>query len=636
MPSAEEHFKLGLEAHYGNRQDEARKHFTEAEWLHKQIGNVNGQANALDGLGRVESALNRSDEARKHFTEAERLHKQIGNVMGQANALQGLGGVERALNRSDEARKHFTEAVRLHKQIGNVMGQANALQGLGGVESALNRDEEAGKHFTEAERLHKQIGNVMGQADALDGLGNVERALNRQEEARKHFIDAERLHKQIGNVMGQANALQGLGGVERALNRQEEARKHFTEAERLHTQIGNVMGQANALQGLGGVERALGRPVEARAHFESARELCKTIGYRSGEANALFGLGETYRATGDEAQARKCFQDAKILYGLAGMEEWRKRAENMELAQPRKLRPKRLLKWFALALALLSFWIIFSANDQPVAISDEKQTAAGWTQHARGSKSAVIFVHGIFSGPDSAWGNWPALVAEDARIANALGHRANVFLAKYYTSPNSGVYKIEDAANELLVQLRTPQQANETPPLGHQQIIFIAHSTGGIVVRDVLERNREAFAGKKIGLVLMASPSRGSAWADRFEMISRTVGNKMAQQLSPDNDYLTNLDSRFADFVRQPPFALSGVEFVENRFIIPAKFKWLNSLFNFDRGVEPRDQTSYFGAPRLVPDTDHFSVVKPQNASDASHLYFVDYVINTYAKSAEK
>jgi pimeloyl-ACP methyl ester carboxylesterase len=199
--------------------------------------------------------------------------------------------------------------------------------------------------------------------------------------------------------------------------------------------------------------------------------------------------------------------------------------------------------------------------------------------------------------------------------------------------PASGIYKIEDAANELLVQLRTSNNVGEQPPLSHQQIIFIAHSTGGIVVRDLLERNRDEFSGKKIGLVLMASPSRGSAWADRLQMLSRMAGNKMAQQLSPGNDYLTNLDKRFADFVQRPPFELYGIDLFENRFIIPGRFKLLNSVLQVERVVEPNAQSSYFGSPKIVPDTDHFSVVKPGAASHPSHQFLVDYVEKVFAKT---
>jgi hypothetical protein len=85
--------------------------------------------------------------------------------------------------------------------------------------------------------------------------------------------------------------------------------------------------------------------------------------------------------------------------------------------------------------------------------------------------------------------------------------------------------------------------------------------------------------------------------------------------------------------VRNPPFELSGIDLFENRFIIPGRFRILNELLKVERVVDPDAQTSYFGAPRVVPNTDHFSVVKPTDAEHPSHRYLVDYVMHVFAKS---
>jgi hypothetical protein len=127
----------------------------------------------------------------------------------------------------------------------------------------------------------------------------------------------------------------------------------------------------------------------------------------------------------------------------------------------------------------------------------------------------------------------------------------------------------------------------------------------------------------------MASPSRGSAWAERLDMLSRLSGNKMAQQLSPKNDYLTNLDRRFADFSQNPPYVLKGIDIFEQKFVIPNRF--FSTLFSVERVVNPDAQSSYFGAPKIAADTNHFTIVKPTDASHPSHQFLVDFLTHTFA-----
>ena len=154
-------------------------------------------------------------------------------------------------------------------------------------------------------------------------------------------------------------------------------------------------------------------------------------------------------------------------------------------------------------------------------------------------------------------------------------------------------------------------------------------------MRDLLTRNPELFKGKKVGLVLMASPSRGSAWADRTKMLIGLAGNRMAGQLERANEWVADLDRRFADFVQKSDeargFSLTGTDLFENRFVLKTTYLgWLVSTRTVV--VSERDSASYFGAGRIVPDTDHFSVIKPDSVEHPSHRYFVEWWLNQFNK----
>ena len=64
-----------------------------------------------------------------------------------------------------------------------------------------------------------------------------------------------------------------------------------------------------------------------------------------------------------------------------------------------------------------------------------------------------------------------------------------------------------------------------------QTIVFVCHSTGGIVVRYLLSQGSAAFRDKDVGLLLLALPSRGSNYARLIRSIIRRFDHRMDREL---------------------------------------------------------------------------------------------------------
>lgn len=136
------------------------------------------------------------------------------------------------------------------------------------------------------------------------------------------------------------------------------------------------------------------------------------------------------------------------------------------------------------------------------------------------------------------------------------------------------------------------------------------------------------FKSKNIGLVLLASPSRGSAWADRLKLIRKAANDKMAGQLERDNDFLDDLDRRFSDLVMHKRLpGLVGTDLFENDFVVKG------TMFTSAHVVSAQDSASYFGAYRIVPHTDHFTIAKPTSLAHASHQYLLEFYESTFLPS---
>ena len=248
--------------------------------------------------------------------------------------------------------------------------------------------------------------------------------------------------------------------------------------------------------------------------------------------------------------------------------------------------------------------------------------------HCRQSPETVfVFVHGIFSDSRSCWlyvnpktkqqVYWPDLLVADPRF-----NGPSIFLGGYYTDIDAGPYEIRNCADELFRALTRIGVDGQRPVLQYPCIVFVCHSTGGIVVRYLLEKEADRFHDKEVGLVLIASPSYGSALASKLDLLSQFYNQQLGIQLQWGSWSLRDLDARFKDLVHQrlqiPK--LRGVEAYENHFI-------LHSRFFPNRQVVVTEESAgrYFGAPVLLRNTNHFSSVKPDGITHPAHELLVDF-----------
>ncbi len=257
-----------------------------------------------------------------------------------------------------------------------------------------------------------------------------------------------------------------------------------------------------------------------------------------------------------------------------------------------------------------------------------------WYDCNRQSETVIVFIHGIFS-DSRCWLNrdstgkateyWPHLILSDPRF-----HNPAVFLAGYFTDVDAGRSGFRDCADAVLGALRRPDSHGNPPVMNWRRIIFVCHSMGGIVTRYMLEANQASFADKEIGLVLIASPSMGSKLASQLKLIARVYQNRQGEQLQWGGELLEDLDDRFKNLLQKKQLNIQGIEFYEHRFISPGLlfflgWKWIPLGIRWVV-VTKASAGRYFGAPKLLPNTDHFSAVTPNTVEHVSHLYLFDFL----------
>lgn len=277
----------------------------------------------------------------------------------------------------------------------------------------------------------------------------------------------------------------------------------------------------------------------------------------------------------------------------------------------------------------------FAADSRPEAGENNV-----WYAHDDAAETVIVFVHGLASDSRGAWfheGNgveddayWPELVLQDETFSESA-----IFLGGFHTGFDSHHYDFRDAANALHLSLKDVIAPASVSVLDKPNILFVAHSAGGIVVRDMLIRKTEDFADKAVGLVLIASPSIGTPDADRLRFIADFVHSKQGRELAFNNPYLEGLDKDFKNLVNEDRIPnLVGTEWLEHHLIIS---KWFD-LYRDSVLVDENTAARYFGESRPIADSDHTSIVKPtgkdQEAHRALRVFYRDEFSEAVVKAA--
>jgi pimeloyl-ACP methyl ester carboxylesterase len=268
------------------------------------------------------------------------------------------------------------------------------------------------------------------------------------------------------------------------------------------------------------------------------------------------------------------------------------------------------------------------------------------------SDTVIVFVHGLNSDSLLAWKRlsdetgdksiyWPDLVVSDPNLKHP-----SVYLAGFYTKVGATDYGMADAANELYAALSTPS-GNQVPVLSKRNILFVGHSLGGIIVREVLVDHAKEFADKRVGLLLVASPSYGSDYATMLATVASVARQTLVEELKIGSPFLRQLDQKFKLLRDEQTIpSLVGVELVENQFVdlgagnsgmsatLMSQFGWTLAKVFGTRVVEPASAARYFAGSVVIPKSDHYTIARPTGLNDLTHRELVRLFIRMQERPA--
>ncbi|WP_027230373.1 alpha/beta fold hydrolase [Phyllobacterium sp. UNC302MFCol5.2] len=223
-----------------------------------------------------------------------------------------------------------------------------------------------------------------------------------------------------------------------------------------------------------------------------------------------------------------------------------------------------------------------------------------YIRRTSGSNSVIVFVHGILGNAASTWKNdngayWPDLLKSDPTFDGS-----DIYVFDYPSSFRGENFTID----QLTDNARLVLESDDIP--SHSQIIFIAHSMGGLVVRAYLLKYRDVAAKTKF-ITFLSTPTTGS---DLVGLAGLFSTNPSLFEMKP-------MDSKSSTFL-----AALQSNWLAAQFRI-ASFCAYETQPTFGRMVVPISSATNLCNEHLDPIlADHIGIAKPSGPNDTPYLSF--------------
>lgn len=265
-----------------------------------------------------------------------------------------------------------------------------------------------------------------------------------------------------------------------------------------------------------------------------------------------------------------------------------------------------------------------------------------WLRNEPNQDTVIVFVHG-FKGDKRTWtylgdsevSFWPQIVKDDPDFQGA-----NIAVYLYQTEPlasNTTIEVMAKSAQELLSQVNQ-----------YKNVVFVAHSVGGVLVKTFLLGYQEFSIKHKIHLHLFGAPTTGH----QVRMLYKLSLKKSAPDKSKNNKAKDEPDETL-DTVEHPADTL--LEFhnlfwysIKDHVTVNCYWEYKETTNTSDDKDNRKDGTEEKAEPHRqepgpqpqllvppaaaanhcndagdrLPDTDHFTMVKPKDRADPIHIKF--------------
>lgn len=257
----------------------------------------------LDLLGQMFHNLSDYDQASKHHQEALLIARQLGNLDGEADALRNIGRLLMHGGRPEEGLEYCREALAVAQAANNRESESRTLNLIGMATTYAGDPRTAFRLHGQAMVLAHEISHREQVYRCLNGRGIALWALGQLDQSRVDHEEVLAYCRQVGQSMGEMASLTCLSEVHLDAGRIDQALALAHEALALSHELDERRIRTSVINIVAAVHDHRGEHAEAVKTYQEALGMTREIGFGYGEGAALLGLATAHRGLGDASTA---------------------------------------------------------------------------------------------------------------------------------------------------------------------------------------------------------------------------------------------------------------------------------------------------------------------------------------------
>ncbi|MFU8832958.1 MAG: tetratricopeptide repeat protein, partial [Wenzhouxiangella sp.] len=298
----------------GDPQRAAEDYFVKALVIQNRLGDTEGRAEVLNGLGIAHEHLGQLDAAIRYYGEAANLRSQAGDRRGHAASLSNMGRLHMIHGSYQPARDAINQALSIREEIGDLDGMARTYNHLGVLEEEVGNYDAARAHYGNALRAHEQLGGSLVAAEVRTSLAFIHMLLGEYDTAEAFVRNAIEEQTAAGNSKGLMAGLQISGELDIIRGRWDQAQASLLRALEIARKLGNPFGEATVHGSIGLLAAYQGRIAAAMDAFDTAISLLEPLGDRRGLAEYHLRTAEMLESLELSEHARSSWQQARDFF----------------------------------------------------------------------------------------------------------------------------------------------------------------------------------------------------------------------------------------------------------------------------------------------------------------------------------
>ena len=292
----------------------ARKKHEAALVLWQKLGDKQGQATTLLGIGRIYLDLGEKQKAVQYSNQALLLFRAVEDRDGEAITLNNIGRIYLGLGENQKALQYYNQALPILRAVKNRVLEATTLHSIGLIYSNLGENQKALEYYKQALPISRALEDKNGEASILNNIGIIYADLGENQKALQFYNQAKPLYHVVGDRGGEATTLTNIGGIYSDIGEKHKALQFYKQALPLTRAVKDRGVEAATLNNIGLIYSDLGENQKALQFYNQALPLRRAVGDRGGEATTLNNIGKVYSDLEENLKALEDYNQALSLF----------------------------------------------------------------------------------------------------------------------------------------------------------------------------------------------------------------------------------------------------------------------------------------------------------------------------------